>query len=156
VRGLRTGADEYVGKPYDAAYVVSRGAELVRRSASQVPTTVPTVLVIDDSVTFRSALAAALEDAGYHVLAAASGEQGLRMAADARPAAVIVDGHLPGIDGATVLRRLRADLALRRTPSLLLTSSEEPGAELGAFEAGADAFVRKDEEMAVILARLSA
>jgi signal transduction histidine kinase len=114
------------------------------------------VLVIEDSATFRAALTGALEAAGYRVLTAASGEQGLRMAADVRPAAVIVDGNLPGIDGPTVLRRLRGDLALRRTPALLLTASEEPDVELKAFEAGTDAFVRKDEEMAVILARLAA
>ena len=43
------------------------------------------------------------------MLTAATGEEGLRLAADRRPDAVIVDGVLPGIDGATVIRRLRLD-----------------------------------------------
>src|SRR5437899_1100239 len=156
VLGLRTGADEYVGKPYDAAYVVSRARELMRRSPGRARAAAPTVLVIDDSATLRGELTAALESAGYGVVTAASGEQGLRVAAAARPAAVIVDGNLPGIDGPTVVRRLRMDLALRRTPLLLLTSSEETGDELRAFEAGADAFVRKDQDTTVILTRLAA
>jgi DNA-binding response OmpR family regulator len=90
------------------------------------------------------------------VQAAASGEEGLRLAADNRPGAVVVDGVLPGIDGATVIRRIRLDGVLRGTPCVLLTASEEHGAELKAFDAGADAFVRKGEDVGVILARLAA
>jgi two-component system, NtrC family, sensor kinase len=157
VRGLKTGADEYVGKPYDRFYVVARAKELLRRA----PTTIReapevTVLVIDDSLTFREALKQGIEAAGYRVLTAANGEEGLRTAADARPNAIIVDGVMPGIDGATVLRRVRQDAALRRTPCILLTASEERGDELRALDAGADAYVRKDDEGGVILARLAA
>jgi two-component system NtrC family sensor kinase len=63
---------------------------------------------------------------------------------------------LPGIDGRTVIRRIRLDAALRRLPCLLLTASEDLDAEIQALDAGADAFVRKNEDIAVILARLSA
>jgi DNA-binding response OmpR family regulator len=156
VRGLTIGADEYVGKPYEPGYVVARARELVRRSAEAPTETVPTILLIDDSVTFREALRATLTDADYRVEIARSGEEGLRVAADLRPAAIVVDGELPGIDGATVIRRIRLDAALRRLPCLLLTGSDDHGAELRALEAGADAFVRKDENIALILARLSA
>lgn len=157
IRGLKTGADEYVGKPYDAVYVVSRARELVRRSRSaQEPPGPPAILVIDDSPTFRDGLKAALEAKGYAVTPAETGEEGLRLAAGLRPRAVIVDGILPGIDGSTVIRRLRQDTALRRTPCLLLTASEEQGGELRALDAGADAYVRKEEDLEVILARLAA
>ena len=80
----------------------------------------------------------------------------MRLAADQRPTAIIVDGELPGIDGATVIRRIRLDAALRQLPCLLLTASEDRGAEVRALDAGADAFVRKDEDVPVILARLKA
>ena len=63
---------------------------------------------------------------------------------------------LPGIDGATVIRTLRLDAALRDVPCVLLTGADDRGAELRALDAGADAFVRKDEEIEVILARLGA
>ncbi len=156
IRGLKTGADEYVGKPYEASYVVARARELLRRTQGTAAPGQETILVIDDSATFREQIKQALEEASYHVLTAASGEAGLRVAADARPTAIIVDGMLPGIDGASVLRRIRMDAALRRTPCILLTASEEQSAELLALDAGADAFVRKDEDTAVVLARLSA
>jgi len=155
IRGLSTGADEYVGKPYERGYVVFRARELLRkrRPASSGRAL---VLVIEDSPTFREELHRALESDGYLVASAATGEEGLRMAADMRPAAIIVDGALPGIDGATVIRRLRLDAALRRIPCLLLTASMDRNAELQALEAGADTFVRKTEDVAVVLARLRA
>ncbi len=68
-----------------------------------------------------------VEAAGYRVLTAPDGEEGLRMAARRRPGAIVVDGVLPGIDGATVIRRVRLDAALRGTPCLLLTASDDPG-----------------------------
>lgn len=156
VRGLTTGADEYIGKPYEPSYVVARARELIRRKEDARVAAKEAVLVIDDSVTFREKLKEALLGASYHVLTASTGEEGLRLAANERPDAAIVDGVLPGIDGATVIRRIRLDAALRRLPCLLLTASEDRNAEVQALDAGADAFVRKEEDIAVILARLSA
>ena len=154
IRGLTTGADEYVGKPYDPGYLVARARELARGRAAAHE--VHTILLIDDSVTFREELKAALEQASYRVLVAGSGEEGLHLAADLRPSAVIVDGVLPGMDGATVVRRIRLDAALRGMPCLLLTGSEDRREEVRALDAGADAFVRKDESIMLILARVSA
>jgi two-component system NtrC family sensor kinase len=155
IRGLQTGADEYVGKPYDTAYVVSRARELMRRNGTQVARK-PAVLVIDDSVTFRETLREALEAEGYETLVAGTGEAGLRLASDHRPGAILVDGELPGIDGPTVIRHVRIDTALRNIPCVLLTASNDRNAELRALDAGADAFVRKDHDVEVILARLAA
>jgi len=157
IRGLTRGADDYVGKPYEPGYVVTRARELVRRHAAPPSaSTRETILLIDASVTFREALKAVLESADYDVILAGTGEEGLRIASDRRPSAVIVDGVLPGIDGAAVIRRIRFDAALRRLPCLLLTASEEGGAEVRALDAGADAFVRKEEDVTVVLARLNA
>jgi two-component system, NtrC family, sensor kinase len=154
IRGLQTGANDYVGKPYDRSYVVAKARELVPAGRGGSPGRA-CVLIIDDSPTFREKLGGALAAAGHDVLTAPTGEEGLRLAATSRPVAILVDGVLPGIDGATVIRRVRLDSALRRTPCLLLTASEGAGAELRALDAGADAFVRKEEELAVILARLA-
>jgi two-component system, NtrC family, sensor kinase len=114
------------------------------------------VLVIDDSATFRNELKLSLQDAGYQVREAATGEEGLALASAGRPDAVLVDGMLPGIDGATVVRRLKSDAALRGTPCLLLTAAESTEDELRALDAGADAYVRKSDELGVILVRLAA
>jgi DNA-binding response OmpR family regulator len=155
IRGLQTGADEYVGKPYDAGYVVSKSRELLR--ARQAPADgARHILLIDDSRTFREEMRRALEAEGHRVSVAPTGEDGLRAAADQRPSAIVVDGTLPGIDGSTVIRRVRLDAALRSIPCLLLTASEDESAELGALDAGADAFVRKGEDASLVLAKLAA
>jgi two-component system NtrC family sensor kinase len=156
-RGLETGADEYVGKPYDQSYVVARALELLRkREPGNTAARPTTVLIIEDSPTFREELKSVLESSGYVVVTAGTGEDGLRAAVDARPAVIVVDGILPGIDGSTVIRRIRADAALRSTPCILLTGSEERSDELKALDAGADAYVRKEEDTQVILARVTA
>ncbi|MDB5806743.1 MAG: multi-sensor signal transduction histidine kinase [Betaproteobacteria bacterium] len=156
IRGLQTGADEYVGKPYDAGYVVAKARQFLRNGRGQAQTDRQTILIVDDSVTFREEMRHAFEGAGYTVAMASSGEEGLAAAAVLRPNAIVVDGVLPGMDGATVIRRVRMDAALRRIPCVLLTGSEDLGAELRALDAGADAFVRKGEDTDIILAKLAA
>ena len=155
IRGLKTGADEYIGKPYDTKYVIAKARELMRLNAPGTEGKA-TVLVIDDSPTFRQSLSEALEGVGYAVLTAGGGDEGLALISDRRPNAIVVDGVMPDMDGATLIRRVRLDAAFRAIPCLLLTASEEGSAQLRAFEAGADAFVRKDEDMEIILARLGA
>jgi two-component system NtrC family sensor kinase len=155
VRGLTTGADEYIGKPYDPGYLIATVQELMRARSKGGDALGP-LLLIDDSSTFRQSLGEALEHSGYPVVSAATGEEGLKLAAATRPRAVIVDGILPGIDGPSVIRHLRLDAALRGTPCVLLTAAKEIDAELRALDAGADAFVHKDEDLDVILAKLHA
>jgi PAS domain S-box-containing protein len=160
LRGLAVGADDYVGKPYDAGALVSRARDLVREvdrgatDAGSGPSRGP-VLVVDDSITVREELRAELERAGLEVVTAADGGEGLRVAAERRPAAVVVDGAMPGMDGATFIRQLRSDSVLRTTPCILLTASRSVE-ELGALDAGADAYMRKEEGHDVVLARLQA
>ncbi|MBS1124567.1 MAG: arcB [Deltaproteobacteria bacterium] len=150
VRALRVRPDDYVGKPYDRAHVVGRVRELLG-----TPPLRDLVLLIDGNASFRGELAEALAKAGIDAEVAASGAEGLQLAASARPTAVIVDGSTPDIDGASVIRRLRLDPKLRNTPCLLLTGSETKEAEVRAFEAGADGFVLKSD-LDVILARIRA
>ncbi|MFG1604490.1 response regulator [Actinoplanes sp. NPDC049265] len=156
IQGLCTGADEYVGKPYDVGYVVARVRQLLNEQSPAPEQNQVTVLVIDDSLTFREKLRGLLESEGYVVLTASSGEDGLRVAADRRPQAMIVDGVMPGIDGATVIRRVRLDPALRDTPCLLMTAADDYATEVQMLEAGADGFLRKHQDIAVVLAKLAA
>ena len=157
VRGLKTGADDYVGKPYDRNYILARARQLIG-SGELVPGA-PTsrVLLIDDSATFRHQFKSVLEAEGYSVDTAATGEEGLSKAFALRPGAIIVDRVLPGaMDGPTVIRRLKQDVTLRNTPCLLLTGSAESGEELRALEAGADAYLNKETDAKVLLARIAA
>ena len=152
--GLGLGAEDYLGKPYDRAYLVERARSLVRTADLEEPVP-PLVLVIDDSATFRAALAARLGAAGYQVVEAASGEEGLRLAALRPPDALITDGQMPGLGGDAVIRRLRLDPRLRRIPCLFLTASEDEGDIRQALEAGADASLRKDTPPDLLIARLA-
>ncbi len=152
IRGLTTGANDYVGKPYDTNFVLARIRELVAPTASAKRL----ILVIDDSATFREGIADKLLEAGYDVAMAASGAEGLRVAAARHPNAIIVDGVMPDMGGDLVIRRLRLDPALRTIPCLMLTGSDDAAAEIHALDAGADAFARKESDVDVILARFAA
>jgi two-component system NtrC family sensor kinase len=154
VRGLRTGANEYVGKPYDTGYVIATTKRLVQARVLELPAR--RLLLIDDSLTYRMQLAEALRKEGYAVRLAASGEEGLRLAADEPPSAIIVDGVLPGLDGAAVIRRIRLDAALRRVPCVLLTAASAADEELNALDSGADAFIHKSDDPQIVLAKLNA
>jgi two-component system, NtrC family, sensor kinase len=154
IRGLETGADAYVGKPYDAAYVLAKARTLVRTVRGERAR--PTILIIDDSPTFRAELARHLREAGYDIVLAESGEEGLKRAAETTPDAIVVDGVMPGMDGTTVVRHVRLDPALRATPCVLLTASENAAGEIEALDAGADAYARKSEPLELVVARLAA
>ena len=78
IRGLKTGADEYVGKPYDAKYVVGRArASCCASSGGRQPIR-PTILVIDDSLTFRESAERGARGAGYRVLTARAARRACR------------------------------------------------------------------------------
>ncbi|WP_394780960.1 response regulator [Undibacterium sp.] len=156
IRGLTLGANDYVGKPYDRDYLVARASELLGLGQLSATEQKVSVLIIDDSITFRERLAEELRGAGYEVTSVSTGEEGLRRAAANRPSVVITDGVLPGIDGPTVVRKLRLDAALRKIPCILLTGSDDRIAELHALDSGADAFVRKNEDFDMMLARVAA
>jgi DNA-binding response OmpR family regulator len=156
IRGLRGGADEYVGKPYDVSDLIARTRVLLRDRAGAEHDPRPRILLVDDSLTFRAALAEQLEAAGLATVQAVSGEDGLRRAEELHPDAIIVDGIMPGMDGPTLVRRIRLDPALRSTPCLLLTASEGSASEVESLDAGADGYARKSDAPSIILARLSA
>lgn len=160
LRGLAQGAHEFVGKPYDALSVVRRATRILHeKRANDAPDDASEkvlILVIDDSPTYRNELSECLLASNYQTLQASSGEEGLRIAADARPNAIIVDGIMPTMTGAAFLQKIRLDPGLSRTPCLLLTGADEQESEVAALEGGADAYARKKDGLDVLLARLRA
>jgi len=111
-----------------------------------------TILVIEDDPGGQQLLRAYLEAAGYHVIGAATGEQGLEMARQIRPAAVLLDVLLPGIDGWEVLRQLKQDRDLAGVPVFMATVLDEP--EAGRSR-GADDYFVKPVDRHRLLARLA-
>ncbi|MGC2443166.1 response regulator [Candidatus Binatus sp.] len=157
VRGLTTGADEYVGKPYDKRYLLGCADELIRsRRSDPAVHQLPNLLVIDPSETFRQWLKQLVEPNGYHMVEGQSGAQGLRLTAEIQPAAIVVDDQMTGIDGLTFISRIKSNSVLREIPCVFFTDSDDPGTEIRALEAGVDAFMRKREDPAMLLIRLGA
>jgi len=153
IRGLRGGANDFVGKPYDSDYVIERVRQLIG-----APPVRDLVLIIDDDPVFSSELCDALRRVGFVTATATSGNHGLRMAATTRPTALAINVAIPDMDGASVIRRLRLDPGLRTTPCVLMTAASaarDKDAEVRALEAGADGFVRKDD-VGILVARLRA
>jgi CheY-like chemotaxis protein len=82
-----------------------------------------TVLLIDDEADVREVAQLALEmTAGWTVLAAASGAEGVELAAAAAPDAILLDVMMPGMDGPATLAALRAEPATAAIPVLMLTA----------------------------------
>ena len=100
------------------------------------PSAPMTALVIDDDPVVRDLMQSFLGKEGYRVLAAANGEEGLRLARELRPDAITLDVMMPGLDGWSVLTALKADPDLADTPVILLTITDNKsmGYALGASE----------------------
>lgn len=101
------------------------------------------VLIIDDDPDATDLLARHLTKAGYDVLKAHSGSEGLQLARDQKPAAITLDVMMPGMDGWTVLTALKSDAATADIPVLIVTMLQE--SEMG-FSLGAAEFLTKPVE----------
>lgn len=121
-----------------AAHIV-QGAEVNTMAAKQP------VLVIDDSLTTRMLEKSILESAGYEVDVASSGEEGLALARSKRVSLILCDVEMPGIDGFTLVERVRSDPALRDIPAILVTSRAAPEDRQRGRDAGAQGYIVKSE-----------
>jgi two-component system, OmpR family, KDP operon response regulator KdpE len=111
------------------------------------------VLVVDDEEAIVRALSANLRARGYDVDLAATGEQGLALAARRHPDAIILDLGLPGIDGSEVIRGLRG---WSHVPIIILSARSDEAEKVAALDAGADDYVAKPFGMDELMARLRA
>jgi CheY-like chemotaxis protein len=93
-----------------------------------------TILVIDDDLAVRDLMSRSLTKLGFRVVAAASGEEGLRLAKELRPLVITLDVIMPDWDGWTVLNKLKADSELAEIPVIMVTivDNEAMGRDLGA------------------------
>jgi two-component system response regulator MprA len=110
------------------------------------------ILVVDDESAVREAIRAGLEFEGYQVDMAADGLGALEQIAKGTPDVVILDVMMPGMDGLTMLRRLRSvDPAM---PVLLLTARDTVGDRVTGLDLGADDYLTKPFDLDELLARL--
>lgn len=104
---------------------------------------VPRILNVDDEPLNRAMLSMLLRRLGFNVRDAADGPTALQLAASWRPDLMLLDLAMPGMDGLEVLRRVRADNALRRTQVMILTAHAFGDERQQVLAAGACDFVRK-------------
>jgi len=104
--------------------------------ASPLPEGAPTVLVIDDDSTVHDLMQRFLRREGLCMTTAASGEEGLRLARELRPAVITLDVMMPGMDGWAMLTTLKADPLLADIPVIMLTIVDDKnlGYALGAAD----------------------
>jgi len=103
----------------------------------------PKILVIDDNAENRALAQATLEDEGYSVLLAASGEEGIAKFEMEEPDCILLDVRMPGMDGFAVCSRIRALPSGPHIPILFLTSSRDVDTFDRALRVGGDDFLTK-------------
>ncbi len=114
------------------------------------------ILIVDDDDTSRRALARILAAAGYQCREAGSGAEALKLVQIDQPSLLLLDFEMPGLDGAEVMKQLRADPdpAIGQIPAIMLTGHGGEESEVLCLEAGADDFVTKPINTAVLRARI--
>ena len=111
------------------------------------------ILVVDDVADIQVLLVAVLQRAGFEVIEAADGTTVESWVEDARPDLIILDLMMPGEDGLSICRRLRADTAI---PIIMLTALGEETDRIVGLEMGADDYLAKPFNPRELLARIKA
>ena len=101
------------------------------------------ILVVEDQDDNRHLLRRLLTRAGYEMIEATSGEDGVALAEAHRPDLILMDVQLPELDGYEATRRIKANPALRSIPIIAVTSYALSGDDATALAAGCDAYVAK-------------
>ncbi len=114
------------------------------------------VLIVDDMPDNLSLLHDALDEAGYTVLVATDGPSAIARARQARPAIVLLDAMMPGMDGFEVARCLKAGTDTASIPIVFMTALTETEHVVAAFAAGGVDYVTKPIQPREVLARIAA
>ena len=162
------GVADFVTKPLVAAHLTARVAAQLHTarllgnlrshdsSAEPAPkpaAATPRLLIVDDDTTSIHILRQTLDGMGdLHF--AKSGEEALRLARHLCPDLVLLDAHMPGLDGFDVCRSLKAEAAFRHVPIVFVTRYSDPRYEARALDLGAADFIPKPYTAAVLLARV--
>jgi two-component system phosphate regulon response regulator PhoB len=116
----------------------------------------PSILVVEDEEDIRELVEYNLRKEGYRPIGVASGEEALAAARAGSYELILLDLMLPGVDGLTVCRTLKADPDTSRTPVIMLTAKGEEGDIVSGLNLGADDYVTKPFSPRVLLARVKA
>ena len=113
-----------------------------------------TILVVDDEPDMRRFLVTTLAE-DYHVLQAADGEQGIKLAQTQSPDLVLLDWMLPGRDGLEICQLVRRDDSTKDVKIILLTARVDEASKIKALEEGADDFLTKPFSLIEVKTRIA-
>jgi two-component system NtrC family sensor kinase len=164
VRSLESGADDYISKLESPEVLLFRIRALLRKTSSQgdIPNSQNStfrsahILAIDDSPTYLEFLRDELRTLDYNVECATNGAAGLAQLDLQSVDCVVVDLVMPSMNGIEVCQQITARRATFKNPPavMILTASDDRGDMNRAFEVGADDFVSKSSDLAVLRARV--
>ena len=112
------------------------------------------ILAVDDEAHILELLSFNLEASGYRVVTAATGEDALVVCAHERPAMVLLDIMLPGIDGMEVCRRLKSAPTTADIPIIMLTARESEEDQLTGLTNGADNYITRPFRLRILKAHI--
>lgn len=114
------------------------------------------ILIIEDDAVVGQTIERCLQREGYSLRRAESGENGLSMARCQPPDLMILDVMMPGMDGLTLCRLVRADIDLRNVPIIMLTARSLDVDRVRGLQAGADDYITKPFNIDELLLRVRA
>jgi len=114
------------------------------------------ILIVEDETEIRDLLVHYLRREGFRPLVARDGEEGLSMARSEKPDLILLDILLPKMDGLELLRTIRADREISRTPVAMLTAKGEETDRIVGLELGADDYIPKPFSPREVVARIKA
>jgi CheY-like chemotaxis protein len=114
------------------------------------------ILYVEDNDDNAYMLKNRLSRAGFTVIVATDGAQGIAMASSEQPDLILMDVTLPDIDGEEATRRIKADPATKQIPVIALTANAMAGDKEKALAAGCDDFDTKPVEMSRLLEKIKA
>ncbi|MFA6425552.1 MAG: response regulator transcription factor [Phycisphaerae bacterium] len=112
------------------------------------------ILIVDDEEDVLELVRYNLEKEGYIVQAAACGEDALKKVASKLPDLIILDLMLPGIDGLTIRKKLKAESKTQNIPVIMLTAKSEESDVVTGLEIGADDYITKPFSPKILIARI--
>lgn len=113
------------------------------------------ILVVDDEMTLVQVCQLILEGEGHSVRAAVNGRQALRLVSDEMPDLILLDVMMPGMSGIEVCRRIRDDYPHRRPLIIMYTADNRETVRADSINAGADAFIVKQNPFFDLPAKLT-